>query len=143
MVTFDPGCGAVSIDFFFPDGEAVFDVVDNVAAGQKGVAPVVGGDSHPYRDVARGEGTDSVDDRSVFNMKLGFGLIENGLRNVGRELRVATVVELFDDFTLVVVAHPTLVAAIRAGAEREQLFAQCRRVDGLICELEGHLNFIS
>lgn len=51
-VAFDPGFAAVSVNLLLPNREAVFDVVDDVAAGEEGVAPVVGGYADPDGDFA-------------------------------------------------------------------------------------------
>jgi len=138
VVAFDPSFAAVGVDFFFPDREAMFDVVDNVAAGQKSIASMVSGHADTDCDVADGECADSMDYGGFLNAKFRFGFVENRLGNAGRELGVAAVMERGHGFAFVMIAHPPLVAAIRAGTDREQLLAQFSWGDGVACELESH-----
>lgn len=138
MVAFDPGFAAVVVNFLLPDGEAVFDIVDDIAAGEKCVATVVGGYADPYGDVANCQLADAMDDGRLY-FELFFGLSQNLLRDARCELGIATIVQFSHGLALVMIAHPTFVAAIRTRAQGEQLLAQCGRIDGLVCELKCHL----
>ena len=81
VITFDPGLGAVGVDLFLPDRKAVFDVVDDVARGEEGIATVVCGDADPYCDVASRKWAEAMHDGRVFNVKLGLSLFDNRLRD--------------------------------------------------------------
>lgn len=140
VVAFDPRFRAVVVDFFFPDRQAVLDVVDDVAAGEKGVASVVRGHADPDGDIAGGERAEAVDDGRVFDVEFFFGLLQNRLSDRGCELRVAVVVERGDGLAFVVVADPTLVATVAAGCEREQFLAERHRIDGCFGELKCHFS---
>lgn len=141
MVAFDPGFGAVGVNFFLPDWEAVLDVVDDVAAGEKSIAAVVCSHANPDCDIAGREWSDAMHDGGVDEVKLVFGFIENRGRDFWRELWVAAVVQGGDDFSLVVITHPTFVAAVGAGCEVEHLVAEGSWVDGFFGELELHVRF--
>jgi len=92
VVTFDPGFGAIGVDLLLPNREPVFDVVDDVARGEKGVATVVCGDADPDGDVACGEWTEAMHDRSVFNVEFGLSLFDDHFRDRRCELGVARIV---------------------------------------------------
>lgn len=78
-----------------------------------------------------------MDDGSLY-FELFFGLVEDLLSDGRRKLRVAAVVQRYDIFSFIVVAHPAFIAAISACARREHGRAQRGWVDGLVCELEVH-----
>lgn len=73
MVALDPRAGAVLVDFFFPDGEAVFDIVDDVAAAEEGVASMMCCDTDPDCDISDGEVSDAVNDSGIEQREFFFG----------------------------------------------------------------------
>ena len=139
-MVFNPGGGAVGVDFFFPDREAVFDIVDNIAAGQKAVASVVGDHADPDGDVAGGEGTDPVDGGGVEDVEFFFGFFQDGLCDGGCQFGVSAVVECGDRFAFVVVPHPAFVAAIRTRREGGHSGAEFAGNNRSFDELKMHVD---
>ena len=123
VVAFDPGFCAVGVDLFFPNRQAVLDVVDNVTSGQKSVAAVVCGDADPDGNVASRKWAETMHDGGVFDVEFNLGLFDNGLRDTRCELCIPVIVEFGDGLAFIVIAHPTFVAAVAARGERQQLFA--------------------
>lgn len=119
MIALDPSLGAVGVDFHFPDRQPVFDVIDYIAAREKGVSSVLGSDANPDGDISCFECACAMDYSRVFELKPSRGLVEYGCRDGRGECRVSVVVEFGDGFSFIVVAHPAFVAAIGPRAKSE------------------------
>src|SRR5215218_6015472 len=71
----DPARFAIDVVFFLPDRHAVFDRVDDVAAGGKRLGAVCRARADPDREVADGEIADAVHTRRALDAEAfdGFG----------------------------------------------------------------------
>lgn len=111
VVALDPCFAAIGVALFFPDGETVFHVVDNVATSEEGVAPMVCGDADPDCDVADLQRANAVHNGRCLDLEFFGGFGDDLFGDRRSELCIATVVKLVYGFAFVMIAHPALVAA--------------------------------
>ena len=66
----DPSSRLVCIDFLLPNWQSVFDIIDDVAAGEECGISMVGGDPNPDGEVTDHQGTAAVDNGGVLDVEL-------------------------------------------------------------------------
>ena len=79
LALFDPGGGAVGVVFAFPDGDTVFDFVDEEAAGVEGGSTMRRGDVDDDGEFADGEFANAVAGDGVGDVEAVFGFEEDSL----------------------------------------------------------------
>lgn len=75
----DPARVAVAVMLFFPDGDAVLDFIDDVAAGKKRFVAMRCAHADPDCKLAQVESADAMDASSMLHTKVPDGRSDNAL----------------------------------------------------------------
>lgn len=126
----DPFGFAGSVVFLFPDGDAGFDFIDDVAAGVERFATMGCADADPDGDVADIEETGSVDTVDGVHAELLDCFVEDALALFDRDAFEGLVFEPVDLASFVVIADPAFERDTGAGRRGIELRFERDRIDG-------------
>ncbi len=107
---------AVDVVFLLPDGHAMFDFIDDEAAGAKRFVAVRGAHAHPHGDVAKRQRAHAVHAGGARDAKLRARFFDDARAFLFRELGERFVFQARDRVAFVVVAHPAFEGRETAAA---------------------------
>ena len=125
---------------FFPDGDAVFDLVDDPTTRAERLIAVWGGDAHPDRELAERQITDAVHTTRVDDPEARAGLGHDPLPLAQRQCLEGLVLQAMHCTAFIEVAHPTLEGHIAAAGRIGERLLQGGRVERAGAEGEARLS---
>src|ERR1700683_93386 len=136
VFSIDPARVAALVVLLLPDRHPVLDLVDDVAAGVEGLAPMSRADPDPDRQLANRQRSDSVRAARVLDTESLTRFGEYPLAFAHRERFEAFVFQPEYRATVVMVAHPALERGIAAAGRVLQLGAQLLRLQWRVMQAE-------
>ena len=130
----DPARIATDVMFFFPDGQTVFDLIDDVTAGTKCLVAVWRADAHPHGNVADCQIADAMHAARELDTKPGAGLVDDALAFFDAKRLKGFVFEMCNTLAFVVIAHPAFKGRVTAVSRIAQFALQLRDIQRRIAE---------
>src|SRR5581483_2883136 len=127
---------AVLVMLLFPDGQAMLDLVDDVATGEESLMAVRGAHADPDGHFAYGQIASPVYAGSVLDAEARHGFGDDALALFDSERFECLVFEVMDRQAFIVVAHPTFERCVGPGGRIRELLTQGRLIDLLVAETE-------
>ena len=112
----DPARIAIDVVLLLPDGHAVFDFIDDVAAGAKRLVAMRGAHADPHGDVADAEVADAMHARRALHAKALDRFLDDALAFLLREPANASYSRRVTRVAFVVIAHPAFERRVAAAA---------------------------
>src|SRR5580692_11232380 len=117
----------VQVVLLLPDRDAMLDLVDDVAASQKGFLAVPRAHPHPHGQLAQLQIADAMYASGVFDAKTRHGLGDDALAFLGRQQLEGLVLQMPYLLAFVVVAYPAFKRGIAtAGRVNDRQAFDCR-----------------
>ena len=130
----------VDVMLFFPDRDAVFDLVDDPTTRAERLIAVWGGDAHPDGELAERQITDAVHTTRVDDPEARAGLGHDPLPLAQRQCLEGLVLQAMHCTAFIEVAHPTLEGHIAAAGRIGERLLQGGRVERARAEGEAWLS---
>ena len=130
----------VDVMLFFPDRDAVFDLVDDPTTRAERLIAVWGGDAHPDGELAERQIPDTVHTTRVDDSEARAGLGHDALPLPQRQGLEGLVLQAMHRTAFIEVAHPTLEGHIAAAGRIGERLLQGRRVERARAEGEAGLS---
>ena len=109
---------AVDVVFLLPDGHAMFDFIDDEAAGAERFVAMRGAHAHPHGDVAERQRAHAMHAGGARDAELRDGFLDDARAFLFGELGEGFVFEARDRVAFVVIAHPAFEGRKTAAASR-------------------------
>src|SRR5665213_2555962 len=132
-----PAGVTVEVVLLLPDRDAMFDLIDDEAASQKGFLPVPRAHPHPHGHLAQLQITDAVYASGVFHAKALHGRGDDALAFLIRQQLEGLVLQMPHLLAFVVVAYPAFKRGVATTGRINDLLAFDFGVDGCLGEAEG------
>ena len=130
----------VGVMLFFPDRDAVFDLVDDPTTRAEGLIAVWSGDAHPDGELAERQITDAVHTTRVDDPEARAGLGHDPLPLPQRQCLEGLVFQAVHRTAFIEVAHPALEGHVAAAGRIGEGLLQGGHVERAGAEGEARLN---
>src|SRR6056297_1322413 len=127
---------ALDVVFFFPDRQALLQLVDDVATGLERLVAMRRGRAHPDGKLAHRKVADTVHAREAHRAEAGLCLLEDLESLIHRQVGVCLVVQARDSTALVMVANPAFERRVSPAARAHQFAAQRLYFNGILADGE-------